>query len=367
MKLTFDNCSKRFLTLRGAVQALQELTLCIEDGEFFVLLGPSGCGKSTLLNLAAGLEKPSSGEIRFGDRLVAAPRQRIFVTPRDRNVAMVFQSYALYPHLSVYENIAFPLRIGKEQKATIDQEVRNVADLLGIANLLDRKPGELSGGQRQRVAIARALVRRPDVFLLDEPLSNLDAQLRTSTRTELKRLQKELRITTLYVTHDQTEAMTLGDRIALLRQGQLVQVGTPDDLYERPQTPFAATFVGSPPMNLIPATWSEQAGQVRVTFNHSSYPLPPDLAEDLRRIGTREVFLGIRPEHVHFAPANESQTIAGSVSAIEPLGRETLFHVSATSFKLLVLSSERQYAPGEEVRVRLDVEQLHVFKRGENM
>jgi multiple sugar transport system ATP-binding protein len=363
MKLTFDNCTKRFLTLRGVVQALQELTLSIEDGEFFVLLGPSGCGKSTLLNLAAGLEKPTSGEIRFADKQVAAPQHRIFVPPRGRNVAMVFQSYALYPHMSVYENIAFPLRIGKEQKPKIDQDVRSVAALLGIANLLERKPGELSGGQRQRVAIARALVRRPDVFLLDEPLSNLDAQLRTSTRTELKRLQKELQITTLYVTHDQTEAMTLGDRIALLRQGQLVQVGTPDDLYERPQTPFAATFVGSPPMNLIPATWSDQEDQALVSFNHSSCRVPSDIAQRLRRIGTQEVLLGIRPEHVHFVQPDDGQAIAGTVSAIEPLGRETLFHVRAASLDLLLLSSERPYAQGEEVRVSLDVERLHVFRR----
>jgi multiple sugar transport system ATP-binding protein len=329
----------------------------------FVLLGPSGCGKSTLLNLAAGLEKPTSGEIRFGEKVVAAPQQRIFVTPRGRNVAMVFQSYALYPHLSVYDNIAFPLKIGKEPKAKIDQDVRSVADLLGITELLPRKPGELSGGQRQRVAIARALVRRPDIFLLDEPLSNLDAQLRTSTRMELKRLQQELGITTLYVTHDQTEAMTLGDRIALLRHGQLVQVGTPDDLYERPQTPFAATFVGSPPMNLIPATWSEQDGQVHIAFDHSSYPAPADTAERLRHIGNRDILLGVRPEHVHFAPEDEHPAVSGSVSAIEPLGRETLFHVQAASIDLLLLSSERSYTPGEHVRVSFDIERLHVFKR----
>ena len=365
MKLTFDHCTKRFFTLQGVVHALQALSLSIEDGEFFVLLGPSGCGKSTLLNLAAGLEKPSSGEIRFGDRLVAAPQQRIFLTPRERNVAMVFQSYALYPHMSVYENIAFPLRIGKAPKAQIAQDVRNMADLLGIGNLLDRKPGELSGGQRQRVAIARALVRRPEIFLLDEPLSNLDVQLRTSTRTELKRIQKELRITTIYVTHDQTEAMTLGDRIALLRQGQLVQVGTPDDLYERPQTPFAATFVGSPPMNLIPATWHEQEGQVLVTIDHAACQVSPDTAARLRRIGSREVLLGIRPEHVHFAPAQAAQAMAGTVSAVEPLGRETLFHMRTACRDLLLLSAERPYAAGETVGVRLDTERLHVFKREE--
>jgi multiple sugar transport system ATP-binding protein len=363
MKVAFTHCAKRFFTLRGVVQALQELTLAVEDGEFFVLLGPSGCGKSTLLNLAAGLEKPTSGEIHFGERLVAAPQRRIFVAPRGRNVAMVFQSYALYPHLSVYENIAFPLRIGKEPTASMAQKVRQTADMLSITDLLGRKPGELSSGQRQRVAIARALVRRPDVFLLDEPLSNLDAQLRTSTRAELKRLQQELRVTTLYVTHDQTEAMTLGDRIALLQQGRLVQVGIPDGLYERPETPFVATFVGSPPMNLLPATWSEGEGQVLVTCDQSAILVPPETAERLRRLGTREFLLGIRPEHVQFVAGHEAQTIAGMVRTVEPLGRETLFHVQAASFTLLVLSPERKYAQGERVRLLLDAKRLHVFKR----
>ena len=363
MKLTFTQCSKQFVTLRGVVQALHELTLSVEDGEFFVLLGPSGCGKSTLLNLAAGLEKPTSGEIHFGERLVAAPQQRIFISPRQRNVAMVFQSYALYPHLSVYDNIAFPLQIGKEPKTRIAQDVKQTADMLGIADLLQRKPGELSGGQRQRVAIARALVRRPSVFLLDEPLSNLDAQLRTSTRAELKRLQQELHITTLYVTHDQTEAMTLGDRIALLRQGRLVQVGTPDDLYERPETPFAATFVGSPPMNLLPATWSEQQGQLWVTCLQACCSIPAAMVERLRQIGSRDILLGIRPEHTQFASHPEEHTLAGTVRAVEPLGRETLFHVQAESCQVLVLSSERTYAPGDDVHVILDTQRLHVFPR----
>jgi multiple sugar transport system ATP-binding protein len=276
---------------------------------------------------------------------------------------MVFQSYALYPHLSVYDNIAFPLQISKESKASIAPKVTQTAHMLSIADLLERKPGELSGGQRQRVAMARALVRRPEVFLLDEPLSNLDAQLRTSTRAELKRLQHELRITTLYVTHDQTEAMTLGDRIALLRQGQLVQVGTPDDLYDRPETPFAATFVGAPPMNLLPATWSEQQGQVLLTCHRSAFAVAPTIAQRLRQIGDRDILLGIRPEHVHLAEENAAQVIAGTVSAIEPLGRETLLHVQAEAFTLLVLSAARTHTLGERVQVIPDVERLHVFKR----
>jgi multiple sugar transport system ATP-binding protein len=363
MKVRFASCSKRFITLRGMVQALHELSLTVNDGEFFVLLGPSGCGKSTLLNLAAGLEKPTSGEIRFGERLVAAPQQRLFIPPRERNVAMVFQSYALYPHLSVYDNIAFPLQISKESTTSIAPKVTQTADMLGIADLLERKPGELSGGQRQRVAMARALVRRPEVFLLDEPLSNLDAQLRTSTRAELKRLQHELRITTLYVTHDQTEAMTLGDRIALLRQGQLVQVGTPEDLYDRPETPFAATFVGAPPMNLLPATWSEQQGQALVTWHRSTFAVSPILTKRLRQIGNREILLGIRPEHMHLTAENAAHAIAGTISAIEPLGRETLLHIQTEAFTLLVLSAIRTHTLGERVQLLPDVEQLHVFKQ----
>lgn len=363
MKVAFASCSKRFVTLGGTVQAIHELSLTVQDGEFFVLLGPSGCGKSTLLNLAAGLEKPTAGEIRFGERLVAAPQRRIFVPPRQRNVAMVFQSYALYPHLSVYDNIAFPLKIGKERKSRITQRVRDTAAMLDIADLLQRKPGELSGGQRQRVAMARALVRRPDVFLLDEPLSNLDAQLRTSMRAELKNLQQELGVTTLYVTHDQTEAMTLGHRIALLRQGQLVQVGTPQALYERPETPFAAIFVGAPPMNLLAATWRETAGQTRVVYQQHAMSVPAAMADRLKRLGTREILLGIRPEHVRFAGHQEAPAFAGTVHTIEPLGRETLYHIRLDSHPLLVLGAAGDHARGEAVRVYFDPQRLHVFKR----
>ncbi|MEJ2282406.1 MAG: ABC transporter ATP-binding protein, partial [Desulfobacterales bacterium] len=237
MELTLHHISKGFNSLRGKVTAVHDVSLDIRDGEFFVLLGPSGCGKSTLLNLVAGLERPSAGEIRFAGETVAAAQKHVFLPPRKRNVAMVFQSYALYPHLKVFDNIAFPLRVTKDRRQDIQNAVKITARMLDIENLLERKPAELSGGQRQRVAIARALVRRPRLFLLDEPLSNLDAQLRTRMRVELKNLQRKLNITTLYVTHDQTEAMTLGDRIALLREGSLIQVGTPEEMYARPQTP----------------------------------------------------------------------------------------------------------------------------------
>ncbi|MEJ2428386.1 MAG: ABC transporter ATP-binding protein [Deltaproteobacteria bacterium] len=264
MNITFKSLQKTFFTLRGKVEALKSIDLEIGQGEFFILLGPSGCGKTTTLNLAAGLERPTAGEIRFADKIVSSPEKKIFVSPKERNVAMVFQSYALYPHLNVFENIAFPLRVAKERD--IAEPVRNTAHMLDIENLLERKPAELSGGERQRVAIARALVRDPDLFLLDEPLSNLDTQLRTTMRAELKRLQRNTGVTTIYVTHDQTEAMTLGDRIGLFREGRLIQVGTPDNLYNSPQTPFAATFVGSPPMNLIPAEIKKEGDTMLIAY-----------------------------------------------------------------------------------------------------
>jgi multiple sugar transport system ATP-binding protein len=355
MKIVIDHCSMRFRTLRGTVDAVREVSLEIGDGEFFVLLGPSGCGKSTLLNLVAGLEQPTGGEIRFGEEMVAAPARRLFRTPRERNVAMVFQSYALYPHKSVFGNIAFPLQVAKEKTEKIREAVERTAALLGIAELLDRKPGELSGGQRQRVAIARALVRRPAVFLLDEPLSNLDAQLRAGTRTELKRLQQELGITTLYVTHDQTEAMTLGHRIALLRQGEVVQVGPPQELYDRPRTPFAATFIGSPPMSLLGARLEGRTlhlGQERLELPEAATPAGM----------TGEVLLGIRPEHVSLTSEEKELILSGEVKTVEPLGREFLLHVAAGGGEMRVLAGASPPERGKQVRLALDPRKLHFFK-----
>jgi multiple sugar transport system ATP-binding protein len=361
MKLTFNHLSKRFITMRGVVDAVCDVSLEIEEGEFFVLLGPSGCGKSTLLNLTAGLEKPTTGEILFDDQVVAAPAKGIFLPPRERNVAMVFQSYALYPHLNVFDNIAFPLRVAKEKDGTVNASVEKAARMLGIKNLLGRKPAELSGGQRQRVSIARAVVRRPEVFLLDEPLSNLDAQLRTATRGELKLLQRELNITTLYVTHDQTEAMTLGDRIALLKDGSLVQVGTPEQMYEEPKTPFAATFIGSPPMNLIRARVKEEKGHIALTFDNATVILPPEKADQVKLMKKQQVLMGIRPEHVSLVPAGGGQTLLGTVKTIEPLGREVLLHVSTECCDILVLSPEKDFRTNDTLHVSFDPHRVHVF------
>lgn len=361
MKLTLETCGKRFATIRGFVHAVRNISLEIGDSELFILLGPSGCGKSTLLNLVAGLEGLTKGEIRFGDRIVDSPEKGLFVPVKERNVAMVFQSYALYPHLNVFKNIAFPLEVAKKKTGEIKKAVRDIARMLEIEELLGGKPAELSGGQRQRVAIARALVRRPEVFLLDEPLSNLDVQLRASTRAELKRLQRELKITTIYVTHDQTEAMTLGDRIALLRKGALVQVGTPEELYQRPKTPFAATFVGSPPMNLIPAEVVEEKGRPLLTVDSVLMELPERERDWVRRLGKRKVLLGIRPEHIVISESSGKRTISGTLETVEPLGREYLLHIRVPWGNLLVLSEKKKAERGECVGLSIDPEHMRLY------
>jgi len=362
MRLSFSGVSKTFPSGRGRVGALRDVDLAVGEGEFFVLLGPSGCGKSTVLNLAAGLVRPTSGEIRFGDRVVASPDRKIFVPPPERNVAMVFQSYALYPHLDVFENIAFPLRVAGAKKPGIDRVVTEAARTLGIGDLLRVRPAELSGGQRQRVAIARAIVRKPALFLLDEPLSNLDAGFRASTRVELKRLQRELGITTVYVTHDQTEAMSLGDRIALLRDGRIEQTGTPRDLYERPESPFAATFIGQAPMNLLDVSVLEEGGEFRVRLGEMELTLPPDQARNVRTLGSRALLLGIRPEDVRIGAGTSANRVAGTVSAVESLGREELVHVLAGGSTVSVFSRGASFREGDAVTIDIPMEAAHFFR-----
>jgi multiple sugar transport system ATP-binding protein len=361
MKLALHHIAKSFKTLRGRVDAVHDVSMEIRDGEFFVLLGPSGCGKSTLLNLVAGLEAPTGGEICFDEKTVASAPKKVFLPPRRRNVAMVFQSYALYPHLKVFDNIAFPLRVSKDSRVDEENAVKTTARMLDIGDLLDRKPAELSGGQRQRVAIARALVRRPSLFLLDEPLSNLDAQLRTRMRLELKDLQRKLKITTLYVTHDQTEAMTLGDRIALLRSGSLIQVGTPEEMYARPQTPFAATFIGSPPMNLVPGRIVQTKDGRAAALYGSRMQLPLKNSDFNRQSDSAEILLGIRPEHILLDAESTAQTISVRVSAIEPLGRENLLHLNAEDGNLAALSAEKHYKTGQKIRIAFAPQHIHIF------
>jgi len=303
MKVCFEKVGKQF----GAHRALRDIDLEIEPGECLVLLGPSGCGKTTLLRLLAGLEEVDTGRILIGDRDVAEVR------PADRDVAMVFQNYALYPHLSVFENVAFPLRARHVAADELDRRVRAAISRMELTPLVDRKPSQLSGGQQQRVALARALVRNPAVYLMDEPLSNLDAQLRLQTRTELRRLQQELRTTTVYVTHDQSEAMTLGDRIALLRDGAIEQVGPPLELYRRPQSRFVAAFLGSPPINIWPAAPGADGGLLAAGV---SFPRPKE--------GSEAVEIGVRPEDVEvFAEAGPGR-VEGRVLLSEPMGNETI-------------------------------------------
>jgi len=305
-----EHLSKRF----GAASVLPDVTLTIRDGELFAIVGPSGCGKSTLLHLLAGLDRPTSGRILFDGVDVTG------LEPRERDVALVFQSYALYPHMSVRENLAFPLRVAQRKngldRLQIEDEVRRVSGFLGLDALLDRRPRELSGGQRQRVALGRALIRKPRVFLMDEPLSNLDAQLRASMRAELRRLHEELKITTVYVTHDQTEALTLADRLAVLNHGEVQQVDHPHEIYQRPGNLFVAGFMGYPPMNLLEAQaegGSLRAGPIRLTGSS----LPSELHHD------RMVMAGIRPEAILVEPVEkigEEGAVAGVVRLIEPSG-----------------------------------------------
>ena len=295
-------------TYPNGYHAIPSVDLSIEEGEFIVLVGPSGCGKSTLLRMVAGLESISDGELRIrGERMNEKE-------PAERDIAMVFQNYALYPHMTVYNNMAYGLKNRKVSKELIKQKVSDVAEMLGLTDLLQRKPGQLSGGQRQRVAMGRAMVRDPKVFLFDEPLSNLDAKLRVQMRVEIRQLQRKLGTTTLYVTHDQVEAMTLADRLVVLNKGKAEQIGTPMDLYNKPATPFVASFIGSPSMNLIPATIVEQGIQIS-----------PALTLPLSHEHRGSVVWGIRPEHLEMTE-EQNADFALRIQAVESLGAETLIH-----------------------------------------
>ena len=293
------------------VVAVNNVNLDIEDKEFVVLVGPSGCGKTTTLRMVAGLEDISAGEIYIGDRLVND------VPPKDRNIAMVFQNYALYPHMTVYKNMAFSLKLRRTPKAEIDRRVKTAADILGIGELLDRKPKQLSGGQRQRVAVGRAIVRQPEVFLFDEPLSNLDAKLRVNMRAELIKLHDRLDATMIYVTHDQVEAMTMGDRIVVMRNGFIQQVGPPMEVYNQPQNQFVAGFIGSPPMNFLDARLVADNGGVAVDLQGMRLPLPPQQAKGAEAYMNRNIVFGIRPEDILSTPEKKSASLAPLRATVE--------------------------------------------------
>jgi multiple sugar transport system ATP-binding protein len=322
--VTFDRVAKVY---PDGTRAVSGMSLDVEDGEFVVLVGPSGCGKTTALRMVAGLEEISEGVVRIGERVVN------HVPSRDRDIAMVFQSYALYPHLSVYDNIAFGLKLRKEKKAEIDTRVKEAARVLGLEPFLKRKPRALSGGQRQRVAMGRAIVRRPQAFLMDEPLSNLDAKLRVQTRAEIARLQNDLGVTTIYVTHDQVEAMTMGDRVAVMRKGELQQVAAPQDLYDHPVNLFVGGFIGSPAMNLIETTLEGSNGTLHAAVGQERLALSDELLEKrpaLRAFEGKLIVLGIRPEDLEDAAmatdAPSDQRIHGKVELTEALGSEVMVH-----------------------------------------
>jgi multiple sugar transport system ATP-binding protein len=346
MRVRFEGVAKRF----GAHHALRDLTLEVPSGECMVLLGPSGCGKTTLLRLLAGLETADAGRILIGDRVVND------VPAPDRDVAMVFQNYALYPHFTVFDNIAFPLRARRRKAAEIAPRVQEAARRLGLEALLERRPAQLSGGQQQRVALARAIVRNPVVYLMDEPLSNLDAQLRVQTRTELKRLQQELGTTTLYVTHDQAEAMTMGTRIALLQAGVVEQVGAPLELYRRPATRFVASFLGSPAMNLWPG--EHEGGMARVTGSELRLPagaarLPP---------AAQAFTIGVRPEDVTLAAAPSPEATRAEVLVVEPMGNETIVTLQAGTARVVArAAADVSLRAGDTAFVALPADRVHFF------
>jgi ABC-type sugar transport system ATPase subunit len=342
-RLVFEGIRKDY----GHVHALRGLDLEVRDGEFMVLVGPSGCGKTSALRVAAGLEDATEGSVLIGSRDVTK------LPPAERNVSMVFQSYALFPHLSVEENIGFGLAARKVPRAEIAEQVRQAAEMVGCGDLLERKPFQLSGGERQRVALARALVRRPDVHLLDEPLSNLDAQLRVRMRAELRRLQQRVGTTMVYVTHDQVEALTMGDRVAVLREGILQQVGTPDEVYRRPANRFVARFIGSPAMNLLPAVLDRDVLRV------GPFTLKPPQNHDLLK--DRSLELGIRPEHLRVSP-NGREGVPAEVQVVEHAGSETYLHLSAGGHDLVArVSTGARPEIGSTARIVLPRRSAYLF------
>ena len=351
--VTYDRVTKSF----GDFTAVKDLNLAVRDSEFLVLVGPSGCGKTTALRMLAGLEEQTSGNIRIGERVVND------VPPKDRDIAMVFQNYALYPHMSVYDNIAFGLKLRGMPKPEIERRVNEVGQMLGIGHLLKRKPKELSGGQRQRVAVGRAIAREPAVFLMDEPLSNLDAKLRIQTRAELQKLHQRIRRTTIYVTHDQVEAMTMGDRIAVMNEGVLQQLDTPENLHERPANLFVAGFIGSPAMNFFQAKLTSSDGRTVADAGFFKAPLSGKAAEAVGK----DVILGIRPEDIDdlaHARQDGHLPLEARVEVVEYLGNELQLMLAADSQTFVArVSTETQTRPGATLRVGFNLKKLHVFDK----
>jgi multiple sugar transport system ATP-binding protein len=356
--VNYDHVTKKF----GEVIAVNDFDIEVKDKEFLVLVGPSGCGKTTALRLVAGLEEITSGNIYIGERLVND------VAPKDRDIAMVFQSYALYPHMSVFDNLAFGLKLRKTPKAEIDRRVKNAAEILQIGSLLERKPKQLSGGQRQRVALGRAIVREPKVFLMDEPLSNLDAKLRVQTRAEISKLHLRLQTTIIYVTHDQVEAMTMGSRIAVMNNGLLQQLDTPQTLYDKPANMFVAGFIGSPAMNFFDARLVGTIDDMWVDGTTFKVKVPASNASTLSRYLNRDVAFGLRPEDMYdrqFArEASPDSTIKVGVDVVEPMGSEVnLYLLTGTKTFVGRMDSRTQVRPGQDMEIVWDMTHMHIFDR----
>src|SRR5512138_932406 len=354
--VTYDHVFKRY----GDVTAVNDLNIAVDDKEFLVLVGPSGCGKTTALRCLAGLEEISDGEILIGDRVVND------IAPKDRDIAMVFQSYALYPHLSVYDNMAFGLKLRKVPRDEIKRRVQEAADILGIQDLLDRKPRQLSGGQRQRVAVGRAIVREPKVFLFDEPLSNLDAKLRVAMRAEISKLHQRLQTTFIYVTHDQMEAMTMATRIAVINKGILQQLDTPQMLYDHPNNLFVAGFIGTPAMNFFPAKLRKDDGKLLVDTGDFVVPIPAKKAKPFENHVGKDVIFGLRPENIHdvdFVPTNiDSEKVAVRVDLTELMGNEIfLYMVSGKNTFVARVDPRSQLRVGQQAQVAFDMDNFHLF------
>ncbi len=355
-RVVFENVVKKY----GDVTAVNNLNIDVADKEFLVLVGPSGCGKTTALRCLAGLEEITSGNIKIGDRIVND------VAPKDRDIAMVFQSYALYPHLSVYDNMAFGLKLRKVPKDEIKRRVNEAADILGIRDLLDRKPRQLSGGQRQRVAVGRAIVREPKVFLFDEPLSNLDAKLRVAMRAEISKLHQRLQTTFIYVTHDQIEAMTMATRIAVINKGVLQQLDTPQNLYDHPNNLFVAGFIGSPAMNFFPGKLRKDDGKVLIDTGDFALPLPPSKVKPYENHIGKDIIFGIRPENIHdadYVPPNVNvERVAVKVDVTELMGNEIfLYLVSGKNTFVSRVDPRSQLRVGQQAQVAFDMDNFHIF------
>ena len=356
--VTYDHVTKKF----GEVTAISDFNIAVSDKEFLVLVGPSGCGKSTALRMLAGLEEITSGQIRIGDRVVND------VAPKDRDIAMVFQSYALYPHMTVYDNMAFGLKLRKMPKAEIDARVKKAADILGIGQLLNRKPKQLSGGQRQRVALGRAIVRNPAVFLLDEPLSNLDAKLRVQTRAEITKLHQQLGTTFIYVTHDQVEAMTMATRIAVMKDGILQQIDTPQNLYDKPDNIFVAGFMGSPSMNFFDAKMRSDNGKVVIDCDSFKVTVPDGKDAPFKPYLGRDAVFGIRPEDIHdpnYAPPGIHQApVEARVDVTELMGNEVFLHLVTGGRNFVGRVDPRSRARiGDKVQIVMNLDNMHLFDK----